>query len=87
MRCIYVDRLDDGQISVRIYAGISKPKTRLFGDRDEAVKFAESRMGQKGMVLDTTLMSAEQLAAHNAREARAEAIVKAANEAAEPKGE
>jgi hypothetical protein len=79
--------LDDGQISVRIYAGISKPKTRLFGDRDEAVKFAESRMGQKGMVLDTTLMSAEQLAAHKAREARAEAIVKAANEAAEPKGE
>jgi hypothetical protein len=44
-------------------------------------------MGQKGMVLDTTLMSAEQLAAHKAREARAEAIVNAANEAAEPKGE
>jgi hypothetical protein len=51
------------------------------------MKFAESRMGQKGMVLDTTLMSAEQLAAHKPREARSEAIVKAAIEAAEPKGE
>jgi hypothetical protein len=43
-------------------------------------------MGQKGVVLDTTLMSAEQLAAHKARESRSETIVKAAIEAAEPKG-
>ena len=83
MRSIYVDRLDDGRISVRIYAGMSKPKTRLFPGRDEAVAFAESKMGRKGMVLDTTLMTAEQLEAHKAREARAEAILKAA----EAKGE
>jgi hypothetical protein len=78
MRSIYVDRLDDGRISVRIYAGMSKPKTRLFPGRDEAVAFAESKMGRKGMVLDTTLMTAEQLEAHKAREARAEALLKAA---------
>jgi hypothetical protein len=44
MRSIYVDRLDDGRISVWIYAGMSKPKTRYFPDRDEAVAFAESKM-------------------------------------------
>ncbi|MCB8877877.1 hypothetical protein [Acidisoma silvae] len=57
---------------------MSKPKTRLFLDRDEAVAFAESKMGRKGMVLDTTLMTAEQLEAHKAREAWAEEILKAA---------
>ena len=57
---------------------MSKPKTRLFLDRDEAVAFAESKMGRKGMVLDTTLMTAEHLEAHKAREARAEEIMKAA---------
>jgi hypothetical protein len=62
---------------------MSKPKTRYFPDRDEAAVFAESKMGRKGMVLDTTLMTAEQLEAHKAREARTEAILKAA----ETKGE
>ena len=78
MRCIYVDRMDDGRISVRICAGLSQPKTKHFTDRDEAIKFAESKMGQKGMVLDTTLMTAQQLAAHKDREARTKAIWEAA---------
>ncbi|MCB8882935.1 hypothetical protein ACELLULO517_21995 [Acidisoma cellulosilytica] len=75
--------MDDGRISVRVYAGVSKPKTRYFPDRNEAIAFAESKMGRKGMVLDTTLMTPEQLEAHKAREARAEAIMKVA----EAKGE
>jgi hypothetical protein len=75
MRCIYVDRTDDGKISVRVAAGISTPKTKIFGDRDEAIRFAESHMGRKGMVVDTTLMSPEQLAAHQLREARAAALL------------
>jgi hypothetical protein len=58
-----------------VAAGISTPKTRLFGERDEAIRFAESRMGRKGMIVDTTLMSAEQLAAHKKREARAAALL------------
>ena len=32
-------------------------------------------MGRKGVVIDTTLMSPEQLAAHKAREARAAAVI------------
>ena len=80
MAQIYVDRTDDGQISVRIYAGVSKPKTKLFHDRDQAVAFAESKMGRTGMVLDTTLMTAEQLAQQKARQERSEAIIAEANE-------
>ena len=56
MRYIYVDRMDDGRISVRVVAGISKAKTKLFQDRDEAVRFAESSMDRKGVVVDTTHM-------------------------------
>lgn len=56
-------------------AGISMPKTKIFGDRDEAIRFAKSRMGRKGMIVDTTLMSPEQLAAHKLREARATALL------------
>lgn len=73
MRCIYVDRMDDGRISVRVAAGLSKPKAKYFADRDEAIRFAESKMGRKGVVVDTTLMTPEQLAAHMEREARATA--------------
>lgn len=82
MRHIYVDRLDDGRISVCVAAGISKPKTRYFENRDEAVRFAESRMGLKGMVVDTTLMTPEQLSAHKEREERAKAFVARAEDQA-----
>ena len=75
MRYIYVDRTDDGHIRVRMAAGISKPKTKLLEDRDEAIRCAESNMGGKGVVVDTTLMSPEQLAAHKAREARVAAAI------------
>lgn len=75
MRCIYVDRMDDGRIRVRVAAGISKPKTKIFEDRDQAIEFAESKMGRKGVVVDTTLMSPEQIGAHWAREAHAAAVI------------
>ena len=70
MRYIYVDRMDDGRISVRVAAGIGRAKTKLFKDRDKAIRCAESNMGGKGMVVDTTLMPPERLAAHKACEAR-----------------
>ena len=75
MRYIYVDRMDDGHVSVRVAAAISKPKTKPFEDRGETIRFAASSMGRKGVVVDTTLMSPEQLAAHKAREARVAAAI------------
>ena len=56
MRWIYVDGTDDGRISVRVRAGIRGDKT--FDDRDAAIAFAEGQMGRRGMVVDTTLMTA-----------------------------
>lgn len=50
-------------------------KAKLFEDRDEAIRFAESNMGRKGVVVDTTLMSPEQLAAHKGRETRTAAMI------------
>lgn len=67
--------MDDGRISVRVAAGIGKAKTKLFKDRDEAIRCAESNMSGKGVVVDATLMSPEQLAAHKAREARVAAAI------------
>ena len=67
--------MDDGRISVRVAAGISKAKTKLFEGRDEAIRFAESNMGRKGVVVDTPLMSLEQLAAHRVGEARAVVVI------------
>jgi hypothetical protein len=75
MRHIYVDRMDDGRISVQVAAGISKAKPKVFEDRDTAIRFAEARIGRTGVVVDTTLMSPEQLAAHRAREARAAVVI------------
>jgi hypothetical protein len=74
MRCIYVDRIDDERVSVRIAAGISKTRTKIFNRRDDAIRFAESHMG-RGVVIDTTLMSPEQRAAHKEREARTKALI------------
>ncbi len=59
--------MDDGRVSIRIATGIGKPKARLSEDRDQAIRFAESHMGRKGVVADTTLMSPAQLATHKER--------------------
>ena len=83
MRCIYVDRMGDGRISVRIEAGISAPKKEMCDVRDEAIRFVESKVGSKGMVVGTTLMSPEQLAAHKEREVRAAALIEQIQKEAE----
>jgi len=80
MRCIYVDGTDDGRISVRVRAGIRGDKT--FDDRDAAIAFAEGQMGRRGMVVDTTLMTPEQLGARKAREAKARQVIREIDESA-----
>lgn len=77
MADIYLDRTDDNQFSVRVFAGLSKPKTSIFPDYEQANSFALSKLGKRsGMVLDTTKMTVEQLAAHRAREARVAELLK-----------
>lgn len=80
MRCIYVDRTDDGRITVRVCSGIREDKTRIFDDRGAAIAFAEGQMGRRGVVVDTTLMTPEQLAAHKEREARARQVIREMDE-------
>ncbi len=47
MADIYVDRAADGQITVKVYRGISKPRTWLFPTRQEAERFAEDKLGRQ----------------------------------------
>lgn len=75
MRCVYLDRADAGHFTVRTVAGISTDRTKPFANYEDAAAYAEKQMGRKGMVIDTTKMTAEQLAAHKAREARARALL------------
>lgn len=74
-RHIYVDRADAGGFTVRILSGARGDRTHKFTDRSEALASAESKMGRSGMIADTTLMTDEQLKAHQAREARARALL------------
>lgn len=85
MRCIYVDRTDDGRISVRVCTGIRGDKSRIFDDRVAAIAFAEGQMERRGVVVDTTLMTPEQFAAHKEREARASQVIREMDEAAKRK--
>ena len=74
-RHIYLDRAVDGGFTVRILSGARGDRTHRFTDRNEALAFAQSRMGRTGMIADTTAMSDEQLKAHRAREERARALL------------
>ena len=67
-RHIYVDRADEGGFTVRILTGVHGDKTHKFTDRDEARRFATSKLGRQGFVRDTTDMTPEQLVAHVDRE-------------------
>jgi hypothetical protein len=67
-RHIYVDRAGGGGFTVRVLTGVRGDKTHRFTDRDEARRFATSKLGCQGFVMDTTDMTAEQLAAHSERE-------------------
>lgn len=74
-RHIYLDRAVDGGFTVRILSGARGDRTHRFTDADEALAFAQSRMGRTGMIADTTAMSDEQLKAHRARDERARALL------------
>lgn len=66
----------DTPYKVTVFAGASEPKVKRFANRDEAEAFAERKMGRKGSIVSTLYMSPEQLAAHRAREARAQAFLR-----------
>lgn len=67
-RHIYVDRAEKGGFTVRILTRVRADKTHKFTDRDEARRFATSKLGRQGFVMDTTDRTPEQLAAHKDRE-------------------
>jgi hypothetical protein len=67
VRHISIDRTDDGRFKVRILSGIKGDKTSVFDEHSEANGFAISKLGRAGMIVDTTTMTSEQLAAHRAR--------------------
>ena len=75
MASIYIDRAEDGRISVRVMTGIVGDRITMFANRAEAERFAESKMGRRGMIQSTLDMTPEQLAAHRAREARTAALM------------
>lgn len=70
MRHITLDRTSDGRFSVRVLSGAKGDATKVFATYGEADAFAMSKMGRAGMVIDTTTMTAEQLAKHRARSKR-----------------
>lgn len=69
MAQVYIDR-DGDQFAVRVMTGIAGDKTTRFPEHVQAVAFAEQKMGRRGMILDSSQMTAEQLAAHRERQAR-----------------
>lgn len=74
-RHIYLDCAEGGGFTVRILSGMRGDRTRRFTDQVEALAFAERQMGRTGIIADTTLMTAEQLKEHRAREARTRALI------------
>lgn len=71
MAFVEIDRQRDGAIAVSWLQGAQPLKTRMFTSRNEAESFAYAKMGRKGSVSSTLDMSSEQMAAHEARKARA----------------
>ena len=74
-RHVYLDRAEDGGFTVRVLSGARGDRTIAFTERAEAVAFAQAKMGRNGTILDTTTMTAKQLAEHRAREARTRAAL------------
>lgn len=77
MRTVEINRAGVG-FRVTWLQGLQPVKARHFDTRSEAEAFAEQKMGARGCVISTLDMSAEQLAAHYARQARAAAFMAAA---------
>lgn len=76
MAHVYIDRTEEGRISVRVMTGLRGDKTTTFDDRAEAERFAEAKMGKRnGMVVSTLDMTSDQMAEHKARKARIDALL------------
>lgn len=75
-RHLYLDHAEDGGFTVRVLSGARGDHTFAFTEHAEAVAFAQAKMGRSGTILDTTTMTAEQLAEHHAREARTRAALR-----------
>lgn len=71
MANVYLDRTDDGNFSVRVMTGAYGDKTKTFATHADAEAFAIAKMGKRhGMILDTTSLTPEQLAAHREKQER-----------------
>lgn len=77
MAYVYLDETKDGVYSVRVLSGLRGDKRKDFDDLKEARAYALKKMGRRGMVVDTTAMTPEQLKAHKEREARQQAALEA----------
>jgi hypothetical protein len=70
MAQVYMDWTEDRKVQVKVFTGLRGKTVKVFERRDDAERFADSKMGKRGMILSTLDMSPEQLAAHKEREAR-----------------
>ncbi len=82
-RHICLDRADRDGFTVRILTGLRGDKTHEFADRDEARRFATSKLGRQGFLIDTTDMTPEQLATHKDRARKTADLVEAIGKAAQ----
>jgi len=71
MKMVQLDWEDESHIRVTWSQGAQPFKHRVFDSRDAAENFARSKMGKTGYLISNLDMTAEQLADHRAREARA----------------
>ena len=74
-RTVEIDRVGECDFRVTWMSGARPAKSRLFDSRDAAEHFAFSKMGATGCVISTLDMTAEQLAANEARKARAARVL------------
>lgn len=70
MAHVYLDRTDDNRFKVLVCTGFVGRKEKVFDTHAAAETFAISKMDRRGMILDTTNLTPEQLAELRAKEQR-----------------
>ena len=75
MRHIFIGRKETGTVEVRIMSGFAD-KRKEFQTPEAAREFAEAKMGKTGVILGSTTMTPEQLAAEKARDAKFRAAMR-----------
>lgn len=75
MKIVEMEWAGEDAIRVTWVQGAQASKSRIFDSRDEAEFFAHGKMGKTGYIISTLDMTAEQLAAHKARQAAARAYM------------